>query len=172
METSKLVLFLLISVVSVHFRAIYAETIRCQAWKTFLSILYWFLCFWCHNMIMEDFLKSHNSISKKTSLCIMVINTDDQESWFSAVGPPLYALQQFLFFAPFPPVLSYHVVTLELWQLLHENGDPHIIFNNNSKSAKVNSVQENWVSNEKNPNLEDKIGVPFGICLKCSNSRQ
>ena len=31
METSNFVLFLLISVVSVHFRAIYDETIRCQA---------------------------------------------------------------------------------------------------------------------------------------------
>ena len=31
MKTSNVVLFLLISVVSVHFRAIYDETIRCQA---------------------------------------------------------------------------------------------------------------------------------------------
>ena len=31
MKTSNFVLFLLISVVSVHFRAIYDETIRCQA---------------------------------------------------------------------------------------------------------------------------------------------
>ena len=31
MKTSDFVLFLLISVVSVHFRAIYDETIRCQA---------------------------------------------------------------------------------------------------------------------------------------------
>ena len=43
----------------------------------------------------------------------------------------------FGFFVQFPPVLSCHVVTLELWQLLYENGDPHIIFNNYSKSAKV-----------------------------------
>ena len=59
MKTSNFVLFLLISVVSVHFWAIYNEAIRCQAQKTFPSILYWFLCFLCHTMIMEDFLKSH-----------------------------------------------------------------------------------------------------------------
>ena len=27
--------------------------------RNLCSILYWFLCFWCHTMIMEDFSKSH-----------------------------------------------------------------------------------------------------------------
>ena len=44
METSNFVLFLLISIVSAHFWAIYNETIHCQAQKTFLSILYTVFC--------------------------------------------------------------------------------------------------------------------------------
>ena len=37
--------------------------------------------------------QKRNSISKKTSFCIMVINTDHQESWFLSVGHPLCALR-------------------------------------------------------------------------------
>ena len=44
METSNFVLFLLISIVSAHFWAMYNETIHCQAWKTFLSILFTVFC--------------------------------------------------------------------------------------------------------------------------------
>ena len=56
MKTSNFVLFLLISVVSVHFRAIYDETIRCLSSLenfSFNSILVFVF------VIMEDFLKSH-----------------------------------------------------------------------------------------------------------------
>ena len=37
--------------------------------------------------------QKRDSISKKTSFCIMVINTDHQESWFLSVGHPLCALR-------------------------------------------------------------------------------
>ena len=37
--------------------------------------------------------QKRDSISKKTSFCIMVINTDHQESWFLSVEHPLCALQ-------------------------------------------------------------------------------
>ena len=110
--------------------------------------------------------QKRDSISKKTSFCIMVINTDHQESWFLSVGHPFSALRYFLFFVPFPLVLSYQGVTLELWQLLYVNGDPHIIFNNYSKSAKVLASRKIEFQMKKNINVEDNIGVPFGICLK------
>ena len=71
-----------------------------------------------------------------------------------------------LFFVPFPLVLSYHGVTLELWQLLYENGDPHIIFNNYSKSAKILASRKIEFQMKKNLNVEDNIGVPFGNRLK------
>ena len=69
-------------------------------------------------------------------------------------------------FVPPPPVLSYHVGAPELWQLLHENGDPHIIFNNRSKSAKVSASRKIELQMTTNLKLEDDIGVPFEICLK------
>ena len=136
--------------------------------------------------MMEDILKSHKEglqyqrkpLCESWSWSLMTKNHDFQQLDI------LYVLYRSFcfFFVPFPPVLSYHVVTLELWQLLYENGDPHIIFNNYSKSAKCLSLHENWISNEKNLNVEDNIGVPFGIRLKirlwknergwkCSNSR-
>ena len=37
--------------------------------------------------------QKRDSISKKTSFCIMVINTDHQESWFLSVGHPFSALR-------------------------------------------------------------------------------
>ena len=37
--------------------------------------------------------QKRDSISKKTSFCIMVINTDHQETWFLSVGHPLCALR-------------------------------------------------------------------------------
>ena len=37
--------------------------------------------------------QKRDSISKKTSFCIMVINTDHQESWFLSVGHPFFALR-------------------------------------------------------------------------------
>ena len=39
-------------------------------------------------------------------------------------------------------VISYHVGTLKLGQLVHENGDPHIISNNYLKSALRESVKK------------------------------
>ena len=47
-----------------------------------------------------------------------------------------------------------------------EHPNPHIIFNNYSKSAKVLASRKIEFQMKKNLNVEDNIGVPFGIRLK------
>ena len=82
METLNFVLFLLISIFSVHFQAIYMQQYFVKLSKLF-SQLYTVFVFLMPQHDNGGFLKiaqKRDSISKKTSFCIMVINTDHQES--------------------------------------------------------------------------------------------
>ena len=118
---------------------------------------------------MEDFLKSHKKGIQYQRKPLFVswsstLITKNHDFYQLDIHYVLYG--SFCFFVPFPLVLSYQGVTLELWQLLYVNGDPHIIFNNYSKSAKVLASRKIEFQMKKNLNVEDNIGVPFGIRLK------